>query len=212
MKSIIKRWPFGCLLFLLFCCNSKPSTNSQANIAINFKQIDSTKYLIKNGDLIFRNGTDDVSRAARSFNRVDTSFSHCGLLLIENDTAFVYHAIGGVYNPGNKLRRDPLDSFCSPLENDKFAIYRYELSPQQNDSLSTIIRNYYLAGLEFDLYFNFLTDDKMYCSEFVFKCLDKSLSGLLSNTIKAREWPFGVSPDDLFLYSGSRLIKRVDFK
>lgn len=212
MKSIIKRWPFGCLLFLLFCCNSKPSTNSRANIAINFKQIDSTKYLIKNGDLIFRNGTDDVSRAARSFNRVDTSFSHCGLLLIENDTAFVYHAIGGVYNPGNKLRRDPLDSFCSPLENDKFAIYRYELSPQQNDSLSTIIRNYYLAGLEFDLYFNFLTDDKMYCSEFVFKCLDKSLSGLLSNTIKAREWPFGVSPDDLFLYSGSRLIKRVDFK
>ncbi|MEI9945956.1 MAG: YiiX/YebB-like N1pC/P60 family cysteine hydrolase [Chitinophagaceae bacterium] len=196
-------------MFLFISCNNKEET--QKHIANNFRRIDSIKSAVKNGDLVFRNGTDDVSRAARSFNRIDTTFSHCGLLQIENGSVFVYHALGGDYNPGNKLRRDPIDSFCSPFESDKFAVYRYELNQQQNDSLTTIIRNHYLAGLEFDLYFNFLTDDKMYCSEFVFKCLDKSLSGSLSNYIKARQWPFGISPDDLFLYPGSRLIKRVDF-
>jgi hypothetical protein len=51
----------------------------------------------------------------------------------------------------------------------------------------------------------------MYCSEFVFKSLDKAMSGELTESIKAREWPFGISPDDLFLYKKSRLIKRVDF-
>ena len=168
--------------------------------------------LVQNGDLIFRNGTDEVSRAARSFNRFDTSFSHCGIILIEHDTAFVYHALGGDYNPSQELRRDPLDSFCIPLEVDRFAVYRYAMQSQQADSLSGIVRRYYAAHLPFDLYFNFLSDDRMYCSEFVFKCFDQAFSGKLSQSIKARKWPFGISPDDLFLYSGSRLVKRVEFQ
>lgn len=174
-------------------------------------RIDSARSLLKSGDIILRNGTDEVSRTARSFNRIDTSFSHCGIVLIEHDTAFVYHALGGSYNPSQRLRRDLVDSFWMPPEIDRFAIYRYNLNPQQYDSLSVLVHQYYAAGLPFDIYFNFLTDDKMYCSEFVFKCLDKSLSGRLSEHIKAREWPFGISPDDLYLNPESRLVKRVDY-
>jgi hypothetical protein len=99
-----------------------------------------------------------------------------------------------------------------PLEVDRFAVYRYAMQSQQTDSLSRIVRRYYAARLPFDLYFNFLTDDRMYCSEFVFKCFDQAFSGKLSQSIKARKWPFGISPDDLFLYSGSRLVKRVEFQ
>jgi hypothetical protein len=207
---IKQRWPFGCLFFLLIACGNKNQPDT-GKMAADFRRIDSTKPLIQSGDLIFRNGVDDISRAARSFNRIDTSFSHCGLLLVENDTVFVYHMLGGQYNPDQKLRRDPIDSFCSPPHIDKFAIYRYDLTPQQSDSLTSIIHYYYYIGLKFDLYFNFLTDDKMYCSEFVFKCLDRALSGALKREIKARQWPFGISPDDLFLNSHSRLVKKVNF-
>ena len=116
-------------LFLLFLClsckNSQDTQLTSAMLAANFQRIDRAKSLIKSGDIIFRNGIDDVSRAARSMNRKDTSYSHCGVLFIENDSVFVYHALGGSYNPSQKLLREPIDSFCNPKDNDAFGIYRY---------------------------------------------------------------------------------------
>lgn len=208
--SLYKRWPIGCLLFLALACT--PSSAHKKAEAANQLMIADVKKYIKSGDIIFRNGKDEVSRAARGFNSIDTTYSHCGIIWIENDSIVVYHALGGDYNPGNKLRRDELDIFCSPAEADKFGIYRYPLTTAQNDSLHTIVNDYYLQGLPFDMYFNFLTDDKMYCSEFVFKSLNKVMKGKLSTVITARKWPYGVSPDDIFLYPDSRLIKKVDFK
>lgn len=209
--NLIKRWLTGCLLFLGLSCTYQTGHKKSTDTTRYYQRIDSTRALIQNGDLIFRNGTDEVSKAARSMNRIDTSFSHCGILLIENKSIFVYHAIGGSYNPDQKLRRDPLDSFLIPGEADRFAVYRYELAAAEKDSLSLIVRRFHHAGLKFDMYFNFLTDETMYCSEFVFKSLNKAMSGELAESIRAREWPFGISPDDLFLYKKSRLIKRVDF-
>lgn len=211
-NKFLLRWPLGYLLFFVVACKNNTYPVTGILPASQYQQrLDSTRPLIRSGDIILRNGTDEVSRTARSFNRVDTSFSHCGIVLLENDTLFVYHALGGDYNPSQKLRRDPIDNFCLPPEADRFAIYRYDLEPQQYDSLNSLVRRYYAAGLRFDLYFNFLTDDRMYCSEFVFKCLDHSLSGALSKTIKARKWPFGISPDDLYLNDHCRLIKRIDY-
>jgi hypothetical protein len=209
--NLIKRWLTGCLLFFWISCTTQTEPEGKTDNSSYYQRIDSVKPLIQNGDLIFRNGTDEVSKAARSMNRIDTSFSHCGILLIENNNVFVYHAIGGSYNPSQKLRRDPIDSFLVPKEADRFAVYRYELATAENDSLSAVVRRFHRAGIRFDMYFNFLSDETMYCSEFVFKSLDKALSGELAESIKAREWPFGISPDDLFLYKKSRLIKRVDF-
>jgi hypothetical protein len=199
------------LLLLLSCNHTSPTTSLPSLTPYNLSRIDSTRPLIKSGDIILRNGTDEVSRAARSFNRTDTTFSHCGIVLVENDTVFVYHALGGDYNPSQRLRRDPLDSFWLPPNADKFAIYRYELNSSQYNTLQTLVQNYYASGLPFDIYFNFLSDDKMYCSEFVFKCIDSSLTGGLRQFIRARKWPFGVSPDDLYLNPSCRLVKRVDY-
>lgn len=209
-----KRWLTSCLLFFAIACTHKPGKIhglTQQQLADHYARVDSVKPLVRSGDLIFRNGTDEVSRAARSMNRIDTSFSHCGLVFIENDSVIVYHAIGGSFNPDQKLRRDPIDSFLIPEEASNFAIYRYQLSPAQTGILSNVVKSYYAAGLKFDMYFNFLSDKEMYCSEFVFKSLNKALSDSLTQLIEAREWPFGISPDDLFLNERSRLIKRVDF-
>lgn len=209
-----KRWLTGCLLFFCISCmhreKGKKAIPEEVRTSF-YQEIDSVKPLARDGDLIFRNGTDEVSRAARSMNRTDTSFSHCGFVMVENDSVMVYHAIGGIYNPSQKLRRDPIDSFLLPGETDRFALYRYELYPGQLDSLATQVRGHYRAGLKFDLYFNFESDETMYCSEFVFKCLNRSMSDSLAYILTAREWPYGISPDDLYLNQKSRLVKRVDF-
>jgi hypothetical protein len=203
------------LLFLCWCCNSADSAKkepfSSSQLSAAFKTIDSTKSFIKNGDVIFRNGRDEVSRAARSMNRKDTSFSHCGLVFIEHDSVFVYHALGGSYNPGQKLKRELLDSFCTPSDNNGFGLYRYNLKNEETEKLKSVVDNYYKGGLKFDMYFNYFSDDVMYCSEFVFKSLNKSVNGAYTKYVRLDTLPYGVTTDDIFLNENCRLIKRQQF-
>ena len=212
----MKRY-FPVFLFLFFWVACKPhpqkksSVPSAVTMAADFRMIDSAKPLIQNGDIVFRNGNDEVSQAARSMNRKDTSFSHCGLVFIENDSIVVYHALGGAYNPSQKLRRDPLDSFCTPADNNAFGIYRYNLKKNQLEKLKSVVKDYYRAGLKFDLFFNYQSDDVMYCSEFVFKSLNKSVDGAYSKYVRLDTIPFGVTTDDIFLNENCRLIKRKKY-
>ena len=203
-------------LFLLFLClsckNSQDTQLTSAMLAANFQRIDRAKSLIKSGDIIFRNGIDDVSRAARSMNRKDTSYSHCGVLFIENDSVFVYHALGGSYNPSQKLLREPIDSFCNPKDNDAFGIYRYGLTSGQLRLMQQTVLNYYQQGLKFDMYFNFRSDDKMYCSEFVFKSLNKAVHGSYTGYVRLDTIPFGVTTDDIFRHPDCKLVKKESFK
>lgn len=158
-----------------------------------------------------RNGTDDISRAARSFNRVDTGFSHCGIVIFESDTVFVYHALGGIYNPGQNLMRQPVDSFCNPKENDKVAFFRYGMNEGQINNLKNVVRKHFEQKLLFDMFFNFDTDDRMYCSEFVFKSLNTAMGGALTQILHTEKVPVFVSIDDLYLNRFAKPIKEIDF-
>lgn len=204
-------------LFLLFLCSCKNRDDKigyspiNSNLEADFNSIDSSKSLIENGDVIFRNGIDEVSQAARSMNRKDTSYSHCGLVFIENGTPFVYHALGGSYNPSQKLKRELLDSFCNPKENNAFGIYRYNLKKEESTKLDSVVKGYYKAGLKFDMFFNYFSDDKMYCSEFVFKSLNGSVKGAYTKYLRLDTIPFGVTTDDIFLNENCRLIKKQTF-
>ncbi len=204
------------LFLLLYSCSlpadkSEPSAPDPVKLTANYRLINQFLPLLQSGDMIFRNGNDEISRAARSFNRKDTAYSHCGLVLMENDSAFVYHALGGIYNPSQKLLREPLDRFCNPAENNAVAVYRYPLSPPQLRILQATVRGYYAAGLKFDLYFNFRSDDRMYCAEFVFKSLNKAVGNALASYVRTDTIPFGVTTDDLFLHPDARLMKKEKF-
>ncbi len=212
MKFIIP----GCIFSLIFfsCQHHKQEPKLPYNPALlsqNFTLIRSAEPLIQNGDIIFRNGNDEVSAAARSMNRKDTSYSHSGILFIEHDSVLVYHSIGGIYNPGNRLRRDPIDSFCNPKENSAFGIYRFSLTQDENNRLREIVSNYYKQGLKFDMFFNYLTDDEMYCSEFVFKSLNKARNGSMSGYVRMDTIPYGITIDDIFHHPDCRLLKKFTF-
>ena len=200
------------LLFSVACRQTpKSKTPDPEKIAADYKMIGELKPVIRSGDMIFRSGMDQVSRAARSFNRKDTSYSHCGLLFIEHDSVFVYHALGGIYNPSQRLMRQPLDSFCNPAENNAVAVYRYPLSGTQLSKLESTVQGYYHAGLKFDMYFNYQSDDKMYCAEFVFKSLNRAVDSSLTSYVRTDTIPFGVTTDDLFLHPASRLVRKEKF-
>lgn len=212
----LKRQSPGCLFLLLISCynTGKPKeekTVDPAYMQNSFIKINAAKSLLQNGDMIFRNGIDEVSQAARSMNRKDTSYSHCGLVMIEYDTVFVYHALGGIYNPDQKLLREPVDSFCNPKDNNAFGVYRFPLDQQQLSILKDTVYSWYGQGLKFDMFFNFLSDDKLYCSEFVFKSLNHSMNRKMDGYVRLDTLPFGVTTDDLYLHPDSKLIIREKF-
>lgn len=131
--------------------------------------------MVRNGDLVLRLGSDITSEMIRQLNQTDPSFSHCGLASIENDTVFVYHAIGGEFNPDQKLKRESLYAFCHPAANKALAVFRPTLDAMQVENTLLYARTFYQGGVPFDMAFDYDSDDKLYCAEFVAKCLSRAL-------------------------------------
>lgn len=207
-SDLIKRWLCSCLfIFFGISCSEN---NGAAYFVKEFEKINQTKPLVKTGDLIVRNGNDEVSLATRKFNRKDTSYSHCGIIQIENDSVFVYHALGGSYNPSQTLMRQVIDSFCNPIDVDKFAVYRYDITPLQNKLLTQTVIHHFTNRLPFDLFFNYESNDKMYCSEFVFKSLNAATGNyfLLRHPKTSPEY---ITVDDLYLNPKATLVKKIEF-
>ena len=154
--------------------------------------------ILKSGDLIFRHGRGFISNALMSFGQREKKYSHAGIISIEDGKAFVYHAIGGEENISNKLRKDPLPVFCNPAAVHAFGIYRTDLNESQIRSEMELVYSFYKSGLEFDTKFDLSTDDKMYCTEFVGKVLNRATGN--QNYISLSDLPGKqyISCDDLY--------------
>ena len=214
----IKRWPLCCLLFLLCSCGAvteKKNINGKAKheeidkikIEKALSAIQKEKDNVRTGDLIMRTGNDFTSDVMRKLSLQDKTYSHSGIASLENDTLFVYHAMGGEWNPDKKIRRDPFELFCNPYENRGFGIYRYELSENHLNRFMDAAKEYYKKEVIFDMKFDLSTDDKMYCTEYIFKALDQILS---INTTVINGITF-IAPDNLYHIKKCRMIKQIDF-
>ncbi|MDQ6756725.1 MAG: hypothetical protein M3004_07295 [Bacteroidota bacterium] len=176
-----------------------------------FDLIEITKPLIQHGDLILRTGNDFTSESLRQLSSTDKTYSHCGIASIENDSVFVYHSLGGEWNPDEKLRRDPLELFCNPIENRGFGIFTFNFNIQQKHGLDSVIRSWYNKGLMFDMDFNLKTDDRMYCAEFVSKAIETATKKQINfSTTTINKFEF-VAVDNLFLNKYCVEKKRIRF-
>ena len=174
------RWLYGCLIFFMFSCSDQPVYNKLNNTSIDTLKalariqrtdtaLQTLKKNIHTGDVVTRAGNDFTSESLRSLNQRDKTFSHCGIASIEHDSLFIYHALGGEWNPDQKLLRESFENFTSPADNTAAGIFRFNISEKINNKLIAVVQQYYHAGIKFDLDFDLKTDDKMYCAEFVYK-------------------------------------------
>lgn len=210
------RWLHCCLFFILSC---KQTINNNKNEIITkvvpielIKKIDSLKSEIRNGDIITRTGNDFTSENLRLMNIRDKTYSHCGIAFLENDTTFVYHAIGGDFNPNQTLKKEMFENFVNPHENRGFGIYRFNRTEKENLQLKWLCNEYYRIQLPFDMKFDLKTDDKMYCAEFVGKTLElASDQNLKINRSKIQTFEF-IGVDDIILDNGSHKITSLVYK
>ena len=162
-------------------------------------QIQQIKSQIEDGDMITRTGNDFTSETLRNLNQRNKTFSHCGIASVENDSLFVYHALGGDFNPDQKIRRDRFEDFAEPYTNKGIGVFRFELADSIRKKFAVIAKEFYNLGIMFDMDFDLQTNDRMYCAEYVYKCLIKNGFGMVFNISRIKHFEF-IGVDDLFLH------------
>lgn len=177
----------------------------------NCKAIDSSISLLKDGDLVIRTGRDITSQMFRRFNQKEQTYSHCGIVLVENGYPFIYHSIGGEDNPDAMLRRDSACFWFSPANNLGLGVGRFDISHQQVDDLKKIVRQYYKERKKFDMQFDLGSNDRLYCAEFVYKALN-SVAG--DGYIKPSSvcGVLFVAIDNLYMNEHTKLVCQVRYK
>ena len=137
----------------------------------NLLMVDSCIALLRTGDLVVRRGDDMTSYMLSQMNLQEKSYSHCGLVVVEGGKPYVYHCIGGEDNPDEQMRKEPAEAWCSPVNNLAFAAYRYDADSISIHSLVVILDSLYTSKMMFDMDFDWQSNDRMYCSEMIYKTI-----------------------------------------
>lgn len=206
---------FPLIAFLAACGQSGIQVSDDANAeptdvtrATNALLIDSAVSMLQTGDLALRMGAGAQSMLLSRLNKTDKSFSHCGLVIVENGYPFVYHCIGGEDNPDARLRRDSAHRFFSPRHNTAMGIARYTVDTEAE---KTQILSFYRRHPHFDLNFDLATDDALYCTEFAWKVLTATTGDTAFLPLSELSGRRYVGTDNLYINNHARLIWQVQF-
>ncbi len=125
--------------------------------------------LLKNGDILFQTSKSDQSKAIQIATK--SPYSHCGIVHIQKGKIFVFEA-------STKVKHTKLSRFLAKGEGGKFVVKRLAksdslLTDENLAKLKTAGKRF--EGLPYDAYFDW-GDDRIYCSELVFKIYHDGLN------------------------------------
>lgn len=157
-----------CILLLSSACNCSeiqlPTETAQ-------RIQDSIAVHLQNGDIVLRNGRDELSRLFRNLNAVDRRFSHCGIFLRTSNGPRVVHIIESGSDSLPDLRVDDFSRFVAAAQNESFRVIRYSLDSSRQARLPQLLDSLKQLPVHFDVRFRLETDTQLYCSELVYKVL-----------------------------------------
>lgn len=126
---------------------------------LNFKQ--TINY--KEGDIIFQTTIGPTVKAIQLATH--SKFNHCGVLFLENNKWVVYEAV-------QPVRKTSLDDFNARGEGTVKRLGNKVLTKDEIDKLKILFKTY--EHKNYDEAFNW-SDDRIYCSELVYKLYDNGL-------------------------------------
>jgi hypothetical protein len=178
--KLLRYISYNLIFFLIYSCHQIESipavdtaTESPAKDTI-LLQIDSLKNICLPGDLVVRLGDDFISDRIRYLSVRDHSYSHAGIIVVHDDRKMVCNIYPDDFVPGaDTIRYDNIDSFLNTRTNLKCALYRYDLSDSEKINLEDEFNKYHGKKVHFDKMYELKTDDKLYCSEMIYKALKK---------------------------------------
>lgn len=143
-------------LFVLAKVNSSQVEKAFSNIN---KEIEKS---VQDGDIIFQTSQSKQCEAVRI--ATNSKFSHCGIIYEINGKKYVFEAV-------QPVKITPFNEWIKHGENDKFLVKRLKNSSKiLTSEVISKMKNYgkQFDNKDYDLYFEW-TDDKIYCSELVWK-------------------------------------------
>jgi len=178
----------------------------------NIIHADSCLHLVKDGDIVLRSGTDRMSELFKKFNTIDPSYSHAGIVMIENGYPMVYNMNATKEHPHLPIRRDSIQNFVGPFDNTAYAVYRVGLTVQEKKELKNLLVEYYNNALPFDANFDLKNDSAFYGTELVYKSFItiKEDEDFFPTTL-AGGYEF-VSTDNLFKKPGLKMVCKIIYK
>jgi len=178
----------------------------------NVKAVDSSVAMLQTGDVVVRRGNDMTSYMLCQLNSQNKTFSHCGLVMVENGYPYVYHSIGGEDNPDQVLRRDSAQYWFSAARTEEYGIVRLDMADNAIDSMKHLVKRYYRERKKFDMQFDIRTEDRFYCAEFVYKTLNRATGdSLYIQPVTVMGYTF-VGVDNLFMNRHARFVCQIRFK
>ncbi len=133
---------------------------------------------LRDGDIIFH--TSRSAQSAAIQRATHSPYSHVGIVLYRGDQPFVFEAIATV-------RYTPLADWIARGDGGRYVVKRLarQLRPEQAAQLRVAARQF--EGKPYDLYFEW-SDERIYCSELVWKVYQQALGVQLGTLQELREF------------------------
>ncbi len=135
---------------------------------------------LRNGDVVFQSNTSPTAQAIRLATH--SQWNHCGIVFIEAGKPFVYEAV-------QPVRRIALEDWAAQGTGGKYAAKRLKssaaLDAKKLPSLKSATSKH--LGKAYDLAFSW-SDERMYCSELVWKAYEDATGIELGTRQKLRDF------------------------
>ena len=125
----------------------------------------------RTGDLIFRRGKSFASQAVLITDQ-NSCYSHVGIICLVKGNAFVIHSVPYEEGNGNnEMKCEKLESFLSFDKASRAVVYRvHGMSDAGLTKAVQWAKKAFDAHVKFDEEYNLVSDDKLYCTELIWKC------------------------------------------
>jgi hypothetical protein len=155
--------------FLLSCAHENHQVSLESENNISRDSLLNT-YQFQNGDIVLRKGNSIESETVSLLDN-NGRYSHIGIVKIENDTPFVIHIVpDSIETNVDYCLKQEINTFYS-VENARYGsvLRLQEQNTQLSDSAAQRALKFYQDKVSFDEKYNLGTDQKMYCTELVWK-------------------------------------------
>ncbi len=197
-----------CAVLFIFSCNS-PAKEPLKPFSKEDEVKNNIAHLKENattGDLIVRMTDDLISEQIKFLNEKEKIYSHAGIVIIKDGQPFVCH-IAPNDPKDDTIQIVPVDSFINPARNLKCALYRYNISNREKDSLNEILLKYKARDIRFDWLYDLRTNDKMYCAELIDKALREATGDRIH--IKEANIPETMQPTVFAFFKNEHITKKM---
>lgn len=124
----------------------------------------------ESGDLVFRMGRGLFSDIFSSFGTNHPRYSHVGIVIVEADACQVVHTEASELTGKGNARIESMAVFLGPDRAAYGAVFRVRnMAAEQRRKVVASAASYVRRQIPFDIDFNLESEDKLYCTELVWR-------------------------------------------